>query len=168
MEIVVNDANLFFDLLKADLIKDFFKLHFEVFTTDFVLGEVTDEKQLEIIGDLILNKELHVFQSDFETYSKIIQLSQQVAGLSIPDCSVWYLSKEKNYTLLTGDKLLRNTAMKDNITVKGLLYVFDQLVYHNIITPILAAEKLQFLIDTGTRLPTKECSRRIETWKKVV
>lgn len=165
MEVVVNDANLFFDLLNAGLIDPFFKLPFEFYTTDFVLGEVTDSDQLSFIEEYIKSGQLKVYVSDFETTSQIFILNQQVQGLSLPDCSVWYYSKKNEQTLLTGDKLLRDTAMNDNIVVRGLLYIFDKLVELDFLLPLEAKAKLQFLIDNGTRLPSGECTRRIEKWK---
>lgn len=40
MQIVVNDTNLFIDLIHAELIDFFFQLPFEVHTTDFVVDEL--------------------------------------------------------------------------------------------------------------------------------
>jgi len=53
MQIVVNDTNLFIDLIHAELIDLFFQLPFEVHTTDFVVGEVEDPEQDTIILELI-------------------------------------------------------------------------------------------------------------------
>lgn len=43
--IVVNDTNIFIDLMSVDLLDDFFRLPIEIHTTDFVLNELTDESQ---------------------------------------------------------------------------------------------------------------------------
>lgn len=43
MIIVVNDASLLIDLLKIDLSDDFFRLPFDMHTTDLVSAEITDE-----------------------------------------------------------------------------------------------------------------------------
>lgn len=164
MEIVVNDTNLFFDLLAVDLIDKFFSLPFDVHTTDFVISEVVEPEQIEVIERLIEEGKLTVFVSDFEIYSQIIEMNMKVRGLSLPDCSVWYYSKTNGYTLLTGDKLLRNTAIKDDVMVRGILYILDLMVETGVIMSLLAAEKLQLLLNKGSRLPVKECKRRIEKW----
>ena len=49
MQIVVNDTNLFIDLIHAELIDFFFQLPFEVHTTDFVVGEIEDP-ELPVVG----------------------------------------------------------------------------------------------------------------------
>lgn len=43
MIIVVNDASILIDLLKIDLSSEFFRLPFEMHTTDIVRSEITDE-----------------------------------------------------------------------------------------------------------------------------
>ena len=43
MIIVVNDASILIDLLKIDLSDEFFRLPFDMHTTDLVSAEITDE-----------------------------------------------------------------------------------------------------------------------------
>jgi len=40
MDIVVNDTNIFIDLISIDLLDSFFKLKFKVHTIDFVIEEL--------------------------------------------------------------------------------------------------------------------------------
>lgn len=91
-------------------------------------------------------------------------LQEAVNRLSVPDCSVWHYSKKHNYTLLTGDNLLRKTALKDQVVVRGLLFIFDELVRLELITPSVACIKLRFLLKTGSRLPKDACDERFERW----
>jgi hypothetical protein len=42
MILLVNDANIFIDLCKIDLLESFFELQYEFHVTDFVVGEVQD------------------------------------------------------------------------------------------------------------------------------
>lgn len=70
-----------------------------------------------------------------------------------------------NYTLLTGDNQLRKQAIKSNVKVKGIIYIFDFLVESRIISPQQAAEKLQQLFKANQRLPKKEIEERISQWK---
>ncbi len=167
MEIVVNDTNIFFDLLAVDLLDIFFDLPIEIHTTDFVINEITDPKQLEIIMEYVDRKQLLVFESDFDFYSKIFELKEKVPGLSPTDCSVWHLSKIRDLTLLSGDKLLRNTALRDKVKVKGILYIFESLINGEMLSYSKAADKLEELINSGSRLPLRECKRRIEIWRNI-
>ena len=53
MQIVVNDTNVFIDLIHAGLIDQFFQIPLEVHTTDFVVGELEEPEQQAIINNLI-------------------------------------------------------------------------------------------------------------------
>ena len=127
MHIVVNDTNIFIDLIHIELIDKFCQLHYEFHTNDFVINEIEETYQEAIILQLIEAGRLIVASLAAIEIDEIILLQETVTRLSIPDCSVWYYSKKNNYTLLTGDNVLRKTAEKDHITVRGILFIFDEL-----------------------------------------
>jgi predicted nucleic acid-binding protein len=109
MIVLVNDASILIDLLKADLIEPFFLLDCEFHVTDFAVEEVQEENadQLEAFvhgGKLIKN----IF--DFEELLKIQRLETTYKALSIADCSCLYLARHLAATLLTGDAALRRIA----------------------------------------------------------
>ena len=55
-EIVINDANIFIDLINIDLLEKFLKLDLSFQTTDFVIKELNDTddiKQKKIVKKLI-------------------------------------------------------------------------------------------------------------------
>lgn len=166
MQIVVNDTNIFLDLIHAELIDLFFQLPFEVHTTDFVVGEIEEPEQEDIINNLVDSGKLLVAASASDEIEIILSLHGTVNDLSIPDCSVWYYSKKNNYTLMTGDNLLRKTASKDHITVRGILFIFDELVRFGLISPAEASVKLRGLLDTGSWLPKDACDERFERWSE--
>lgn len=166
MQIVVNDTNLFIDLIHAELIDLFFQLPFEVHTTDFVVGEIEDTEQEAIILELIEAERLSVAVMASAEVEAILLLQIADNRLSIPDCSVWYYSKRNGYILMTGDNLLRKAATNDHVTVRGILYIFDELVRSGLISPAEASVKLQFLLDTGSRLPKEDCIERLVDWSK--
>ncbi len=43
MILLVNDANILIDLLKIDLLKQFFQLQYEFHITDIVVAEIQEE-----------------------------------------------------------------------------------------------------------------------------
>ena len=49
--------------------------------------------------------------------------------------------------------------------MSGILFVFDELVNHNIISPKDAAAHLDALYESNGRLPKEEVERRLEQWK---
>ncbi len=48
MILLVNDANIFIDLLKINLLSDFFRLPYEFHITDMVAAEVHEENRHEL------------------------------------------------------------------------------------------------------------------------
>lgn len=99
---------------------------------------------------------------------KIIKLHESIinkTNLSFIDCSVWYYAKQNNYTLLTGDRKLRNLALNEGIEVRGIIYVFDELVSNGILSAGLAAQKLALLKSINHRLPESEIEKRLKLWE---
>ena len=165
MILLVNDAGILIDLLKADLITPFFQLEYEFHVTDFVAAEVQEDNayQLEaFVSSGRLNKKTF----DFDELLEIQRLELQHKSLSIPDCSCLYLSAQLSATLLTGDSALKSIAVQQNIPVHGFLWVLDELVNHRLISKNTAYEKLQYICSFNSRLPFDECSMRLAKWKK--
>ena len=61
MEFIISDACIFIDLIEINLINEFFDLPFEFYTTDFVINEIKDHRQLSIIKEFIDSEELKIF-----------------------------------------------------------------------------------------------------------
>ncbi len=165
MKVVINDANILIDLVKLNLLDLFSKLNFELHTTDFVYEELNEEQKSPVsklydsgILNIIETKEI----SDFQNITTLLNRSK---GLSFEDCSVWYYSEKLSGTLLTGDGKLRKQVSKEGIEVRGIIYVFDELVKQNLLEFPVAIEKIEQLSQLNNRLPKVEIEKRIEYWK---
>ena len=166
MEIVVNDTNIFIDLHSIGLLESFFALPIKVHTVDFVINEITIKEQLDEVNKFVIQGNLNVQSFSPEELMEIFLLHSTANGnVSLTDCSVWHYALKNNYTLLTGDAQLRKKAIESNVTVKGIIYIFDLLVENQIITPQQAANKLSELKMINKRLPRKIIDERIEKWK---
>jgi predicted nucleic acid-binding protein len=165
MIVLVNDAGILIDLLKADLIEPFFQLKYEFHVTDFAANEVQEDNvaQLDAFVD---DRRLIKKTFDFEEPIKIQLLELQHKTLSIPDCSCLYWSKKLSAILLTGDAALRRIAEKHKISVHGLLWVFDELIKNRLISREIAYAKLKYILCVNPRLPVDECTKRLTKWKK--
>ena len=64
--IVISDANILFDLLSSELMGAFCRLPFQKWTSDFILQEIRDLHQKQIVDNIIKNNELHIKNSSFE------------------------------------------------------------------------------------------------------
>lgn len=167
--IVVSDTNIFIDLVKLDLLGDFFLLPWEVHTTDFVISELTDPEQNAAVTAFIKRKRLTVGKLSVEEVSDVVDRSNETGGrISITDFSVCHYAKKNGYTLLTGDRNLRKVAISEGISVHGILFLFDELVTHAILPPKLAVEIITKLKGINTWLPFDEVDSRIKKWNSMI
>lgn len=129
------------------------------------MAEIVDNQQQEDMGRLVKEGKITVESFTAEELIEIVNEHAAVSGnLSIPDCSVCYYARKHNITLLTGDRQLRRYAESHNLTVHGILFIFDELVAHSVISPEVAAGKLKELYSINVRLPKSEIQRRIDRW----
>lgn len=165
-KVVVSDTNIFIDLVKLDLLSDFFALPWEVHTTDFVISELTDPDQSSAVTAFIKRKKLFIGTLSAEEIGEIADRSNQTGGkISFTDFSVCHYARKYGYTLLTGDKNLRKVATAEAIPVHGILYMFDELVSNTILPPTLAAKALQRLKEINSHLPLDDVEARIKKWE---
>ena len=164
MRIIINDANILIDLVHLDLMNEFIQLDLELKTTDFVFEELNEEQKIIIEGyinsehiELIITEE----EGDFESITTILENS---SGLSFEDCSVWHYADKLNGILLSGDGKLRKQAIANGVTVKGILYLFDQLLLNELISFDYAIVKLNQLYEINQRLPVNSKNERIMNW----
>ena len=165
MRIIINDANILIDLVKLDLMNEFILLKFDLKTTDVVFDELNDNQKV-IIESYINSGYIELItiekEVDFQSIATILENS---SGLSFEDCTVWHFANKLNGTLLTGDSKLRKQAMANGISVKGILFVFDQLLLDDLISFDFAIKKLNQLYEINPRLPISSKNERIENWK---
>lgn len=166
MRIVINDANILIDLIQLELIETFFQIeHLDLQTTDFVFEELFEE-QKEKIKPLISNRLLKIIESDENDLLQISMLMNTTIGLSFEDCSVLYYAKNLQGILFTGDGRLRKQTLASGIEVKGILYIFDQLLFSSLISFEIAIEKINQLYLINNRLPIKAKEERITHWQR--
>jgi predicted nucleic acid-binding protein len=166
MDIVVNDTNILIDLYSIDLLEYFFQLPIAIHTVDLVIHEIQDEAQRDSLKPYINRGILYVHKFSSEELAQAIAMRQEASGnVSVTDCSVWYYAKQHDYILLTGDRQLRVRAIGSNVAVKGIIFVFDLMVEHRLITPTFAADKLEELYHINQRLPKKIIQERLDSWR---
>lgn len=166
--IVVSDTNILIDLIEAGVLEQFFLLPMKVHTTDIVISEVTAPEQKAQVRTLVQTRCLTV-----KTYTpdemlrllNFVNSRRRKCNLRIADFSVWQYASESNYILLTGDGNLRKLASEDGVEVHGTIYIFDKMVEQKILTPVIAADKLELLYSINHRLPKSEIDSRIEKWR---
>ena len=165
MEIIVNDTNIFIDLHSIGMLGHLCELPYDIRTVDFVIAEITNPQQNKAISTLVTDGKIKVESFGPKELEKIITEYSNVPGnISITDCSVCFYARQHSATLLTGDRQLRKYAEASNVAVRGILFIFDELIAENIITPQVAAGKLKELLSINVRLPKSEIEKRILDW----
>jgi len=162
MDIVVNDTNIFLDLMSVGLLDISFELPIKFHTVDYVVAEITDMEQKKQIMKLVETGKLYVKEFDEQEFGEIISLYQsRNNNVSVTDCSVWYYAKKNDFRLLTGDGKLRKSATADGVIVSGIFYITDMLVECNIVGKTDMANILNSLRAINKRLPQKIIDERI-------
>lgn len=108
---------------------------------------------------------MNVLTASSELVSEIVRFNREIPALTVTDCSVICQALATGAIVLSGDGLLRKTAKAKSLKVCGTLWVFQQLVAENFLTPSVAAERLTELMVRNARLPKSECCRLLEQWK---
>lgn len=166
MKILVNDTNIFIDLHSVGLLEEMCRLPYEIHTVDFVVAEIADADQRRIFDELVDRGEIYVDGFTADEVIEIVEEHSSVSGnLSIPDCSVCYFARKHNVPMLTGDRRLRRYAEEQSIEVHGILFIFDELVRHDIISTSMAADRLEELFAINARLPKAEIRDCINRWR---
>jgi len=141
MEVVIKDACILFDLIDLDLLASFYGLSLFVITTPEVMAEITDENQLSQVNVYIESGQLQIDSSgDFDEHRQIVD---QNPGLSLTDASVLDLATRRKATVLSSDKSLRNESQRRGLTVRGVLWILEELYLQQILTVDVMLEKLK-------------------------
>lgn len=164
MRIVINDANILMDLADLDTLELLRSLEYEYHTTDLVIAEVEDAEQKSKIDAFVNDTDVKIKIFSEDEFNVIVSLASEHSGLSITDCSVLYYTRETKGILMTGDGKLRKVAQNADLEVRGILFIFDELVDNNVISKGTAFVKLKRLTEINSRLPIAEVEMRLEKW----
>ena len=92
--------------------------------------------------------------------------AKQYRGASVADLFALSFSKAEGYTLLSGDKKLREAAKKQKVPVHGVLWLLDELISEELLAKPDAIVALKKMQENGARLPAVEFEKRIRRWGK--
>ena len=78
MDIVVNDTNIFLDLISIGLLDASFELPIKFHTVDYVIEEIINEEQNAEVAALIKEGKLYVMEFEENEFSEIIDLYESL------------------------------------------------------------------------------------------
>jgi hypothetical protein len=163
-DIIIKDSCILFDLLDLALLDDFFKLPLQAHTTLQVIGEVIDEEQR-----LAVNK--HVSEGRIKidgdgAYEVIAAIMAASPGLSFTDGSVLELADRMQAVILSADGILRKIGRQKNFTVRGTLWVIEEMCNKQILSAEAAIAKLELYPKINERVPKLEITALITKLKE--
>lgn len=165
MKLIITDSSVIFDIIKIQVLPEFFALDFEICTTDFVKGEILESEQREQIEIFIRSHQLIVFELNEAEIDEIVNFKTNRLFKTITDKSVLWKAKQLNCPLLTGDAKLRNEAIDQGIIVHGSIWIIQILVESCVITPKTGIEYLEKLKISNDRLPIDQIEKLIRKFK---
>lgn len=166
MKLIITDTNVFFDIISIGALPEFFDLDYEICTTDFIVEEIMESDQKELIESFIRAKKLNVFKIPAEEIEEIRNFTTRRIFKGITDKTVLWKAHKLNCTLLTGDKKLRNEAKDLKIEVHGSIWIILSLVEKEILSKVKGAELLEQLKLINASLPHDEIDKLIKQLKQ--
>jgi len=166
MTVFIHDASILLDLIHTELLQPFLAIPAEMVTTDFVVAKIMDVADAARLAAARESGILEVLTSGVVAIESIAAIEATHRGLSTADCSVLFHARRLQAVVLTGDGRLRREAKQVGLDVHGTVWAFDELVGRGLLSGELAADKLERLLGTNTRLPREDCERRINRWRK--
>ena len=160
--LLVIDSSIWIDLVKSDLLDAFFRLPCSFFAADLV----SVYESVGVDWDVLVSKGLHLLGLSEEEMGILVSIRQDHQNTSVPDLASFLIAQKTKGVLLTGDRNLLNFA-ETQVEVHGFLWVMEQLVNENLLTPEGAINCLEQLRqDPNFRLPVDECQKMIRIWRK--
>src|SRR6266700_7531682 len=134
MTIAITDANVFIDLIKLQLLGYLFRINLEIYTTQEVIDEL-NESQLLIMQAFIQSQSLIIYKFTEEEIIEIHNV-QAPKGLTFEDKTVAWLAIKLTALILSGDNLLRKYCLKQQLDVKGVIWLFESFIEYELINHV--------------------------------
>jgi hypothetical protein len=170
VKVAITDACIFIDLHDLNLTNLLFKLPIEVHTSVDVFNELyTNQKDVLLAFHSMGILSVHNITGleRIEIYNR-----KYPKSLSNSDTTVLFLAEKFSAIILSSDKQVRNNAKARAIEYHGMFWIFDNLIFQNLITKEDAIYKLNQLITTNIIYQNSaelkhEMNKRIRAWKKL-
>lgn len=160
VKILVSDTNIWIDLHRSGLLSTVFALPHHFVTTDFVWRELRHPP-----GQQLTDLGLTIEGLSGDEVLSLFELRQTLGNSSLADVSCYFLSRERGWTLLTGDGALRKSGQQGQLEVRGVIWILDELERHALLSAHQLADALDSMLNAGARLPKDECRKRLKRWR---
>lgn len=163
---ISSDTSVWIDFKTINALKIPFKLNYDyVMSNDAIQDELLSPIDLK---DELLRLGLIPIELDDAELYLVYAYGSKYPQLSVYDMFAMAIAKNRSFILLTGDGNLRKAASVEGVTVKGTLWVLDELFEKNHLSKedyrqcLLALQKHN---NKKIRLPVAEIQKRIDALK---
>lgn len=160
MRVLVSDTSVLIDLDRGDLLEEIFALPF-----DFAVPDLLYRQEIEPEwNDRLIKLGLRVEELSGDGVSAALEWRKQHRNLSVPDSFALSLALERQWTLLTGDSILRKLAAGERLECHGVLWTLDQFEERGWEAARLLNALEAMMRHPRCRLPKREVSLRLQRY----
>ena len=158
----VSDTSVLIDLERGSLMEAVFRLSFEIVVPDLLY-----ERELRPHGgDDLLARGLRVMELEGSGVDRALVYRRRRPALSLVDAFALALVVRNGWTLLTGDRELRNLANAEGAACHGLLWVLDRMMEAGVVDRDALYSGLKAISDhPRCRLPRTAVNERLDRWR---
>ncbi|WP_294965934.1 DUF3368 domain-containing protein [Sulfurimonas sp.] len=127
MHVLISDCSVLIDMEEVSLIKEMFSLPYTFSIPDILYHEELDDNSLLMHGLNILS-----LSSQTVKYKEIITPKYYKASSN--DLFLLALAKQETCMLITRNSKLKQIGEEESIVIKGISWIFDELIKHDIIS----------------------------------
>lgn len=163
MEYISSDTNIWIDFFAVDALA----LPFRLDCTYLMSSDALEDEWLSPKGrgNELIELGLQAVKITTEEFYYAEEIRSRCPKLSAYDTFALAIAKFRGIALLTGDGRLRKTAIEEGVTVRGTLWIFDELLRNGILSE---EEYRKFMLAMKAqngrriRLPEAELDRRVK------
>lgn len=156
MAILVGDANVFIDVTVSSLSESMFRLEDTIATADVLYQEELQQHHPELPG---LGLQINRLSS--RGVDEVQRLRTHYKKPSSNDLFALALAKTNEWTLLSGDRDLRDAAVAEGVEVHGSIWLVERMVNSGVISIERAEDAFRLMRENNRRLPWDEVDRLI-------
>ena len=158
MKVLVSDTSVLIDLERGALLDASFLLPFQLAVPDLLY-----ERELQDHGgDDLLGLGLKIEGLDGAGVVQALGYRRKQPSLSLPDSFALALAAGNGWTLLTGDRVLRELANEENVDCHGVLWLLDRMFEGSATSARKLCAGLEAICaHPRCRLPKSETNKRL-------
>jgi predicted nucleic acid-binding protein len=165
MTVLVSDSSVLIDLERGDFLEAIFSLNYQ-----FAVPDVLYRQEMAgTWGKRLVELGLRVEEVSAAGVAKALRYRSTRPALSVPDSFALALAQERRWTLLTGDRDLRELAETESVDCHGVLWLLDRMEEAGVPDIRRLLDGLRAISrHPRCRLPRREVTTRLERYEMSV